>query len=84
MIRRILSQATTAFLLLSLMFAGFATAQESTKQQEKKAAEVVVYVTKNGTKYHRASCRHLKSKIPMSLKEAKQRYDPCKVCLPPE
>jgi len=42
-----------------------------------------VYVTKTGTKYHRADCRHLsKSKIPISLEDAKKRYSPCKDCKP--
>jgi hypothetical protein len=45
---------------------------------------VTVYVTRTGTKYHRDGCRYLsKSKIPMSLKEAAKRYEPCKVCRPP-
>jgi len=44
-----------------------------------------VYVTRTGTKYHRAGCRYLsKSMIPLSLKEAKQRFTPCSVCRPPE
>ena len=43
-----------------------------------------VYVTRTGKKYHRASCRSLsKSKIPMSLAAAKQRYGPCGRCNPP-
>lgn len=43
-----------------------------------------VYVTKTGTKYHRADCQYLhKSKIPMPLREAKaQGYEACKVCKP--
>lgn len=46
--------------------------------------EEIVYVTRSGTKYHRAGCRHLsKSMIPMPLKEAVQRYAPCSVCRPP-
>lgn len=44
-------------------------------------AEETVYVTRTGTKYHRAGCRHLaKSAIPMPLGEAKLRYEPCKTC----
>lgn len=42
-----------------------------------------VYVTKTGSKYHRAGCHYLKSCIPISLKEAAQRYSPCSVCNPP-
>jgi len=45
-----------------------------------------VYITTSGKKYHREDCRYLsKSKIPISLDDAKQRgYTPCKVCNPPE
>jgi micrococcal nuclease len=45
---------------------------------------VTVYVTDTGTKYHRASCRHVaKSSIPKSLDEAKKTHSPCSVCKPP-
>lgn len=43
-----------------------------------------VYVTKTGKKYHLGSCSSLRrSKIPISLAEAKQRYSPCSRCNPP-
>ena len=46
--------------------------------------EQTVYVTRTGSKYHRSSCRYLRSsKIPTSLSEAKDRYSPCSVCSPP-
>lgn len=42
-----------------------------------------VFVTKSGTKYHRESCEHLSnSKIKISLKKAKEEYEPCKTCMP--
>ena len=43
-----------------------------------------VYITKTGTKYHRAGCRYLaKSSIPITRKDAQARgYAPCKVCKP--
>ena len=45
--------------------------------------DVTVYVTRTGKKYHRDGCRYLRrSKIPMSLTAAKQRYGPCSVCRP--
>ena len=45
---------------------------------------VTVYITRTGTKYHRPGCRYLRqSKIPISLKDAKQHYTPCSVCKPP-
>ena len=43
-----------------------------------------VYVTNTGKKYHTAICRYLsKSMIPISLSEARARYEPCSVCSPP-
>ena len=48
------------------------------------AATLTVYLTKTGEKYHAAGCRHLsKSRIPISLAEAKRRYTPCSVCSSP-
>jgi len=46
----------------------------------------IVYVTRTGTKYHRAGCQHLRqSHIPLTLAEAKERgYTACSVCKPPE
>jgi endonuclease YncB( thermonuclease family) len=47
-------------------------------------SDTAVYVTETGTKYHRATCRHLsKSKVAISLDEAKRKYEPCKECKPP-
>jgi hypothetical protein len=45
-------------------------------------AEVTVYVTNTGKKYHEDGCRYLKqSKIPISLSDAKEQgYAPCSVC----
>lgn len=47
---------------------------------------VVVYITKQGKKYHRADCYHLrKSGIPLELGEALRRgYAPCAHCKPPK
>lgn len=48
------------------------------------AADVTVYVTKTGKKYHNAGCSSLRlSAIPMKLSEAAQRYGPCGNCKPP-
>jgi|GEM_PF-3675082 len=50
-----------------------------------KVNEVIVYVTKTGKKYHREDCGSLShSSIPMPLDEARQKYEACKVCHPPE
>ena len=46
--------------------------------------EEQVFVTRTGKKYHRAGCNSLRrSKIPISLAEAKERYGPCGRCNPP-
>ena len=43
-----------------------------------------VYVTQTGYAYHRSGCYHLKSRIPMSLRDAvRAGYSPCKDCKPP-
>ena len=45
---------------------------------------VTVYVTNTGEKYHVSSCGYLKSKIPMSLKDAVSAgYTACLKCRPP-
>ena len=47
-------------------------------------SEGEVYVTRSGKKYHREGCISLRrSKIPISLTEAKARYGPCGRCNPP-
>ena len=45
-----------------------------------------VYVTSTGSKYHRESCRYIRSPktSTISLVEAKQKYGPCSVCNPPQ
>jgi competence protein ComEC len=46
---------------------------------------VTVYVTNTGAKYHRDGCRYLsKSKIAISLEDARRSYGPCSVCNPPQ
>lgn len=45
---------------------------------------VTVYVTETGKKYHSDGCQYLsKSQIAISLEKAKQSYDPCSKCNPP-
>jgi len=57
------------------------------KEQEKRKSseQITVYITRTGSKYHRAGCSYLRrSKIPISLKEACARgYTPCSRCRPP-
>ena len=54
-------------------------------ESQSDVAEVTVYVTRTGKKYHKGSCSYLrKSKIPMKLKDAKAAgYTPCSRCSPP-
>jgi len=56
---------------------------QTTPQTEN--AQLTVYVTESGARYHLSSCRTLRGNgRPISLGEAKRRgYTPCKVCQPP-
>lgn len=46
-------------------------------------AENTVYITKTGECYHIAGCSYLKSSIPISLEDAKDKgYRPCSRCKP--
>lgn len=46
--------------------------------------DIIVYITRTGSKYHSAGCHHLsKSMIPIHLSEAMKSYEACSVCLPP-
>jgi micrococcal nuclease len=48
-----------------------------------EATGAAVYITRTGAKYHRSGCRHLRSSIEISLKDAQGRgYAACKVCRP--
>lgn len=58
--------------------------EDDTTMASSSSSDITVYVTSSGSKYHRDGCRHLKSKIPMSLDKAKASYEPCKVCNPPK
>ena len=63
------------------------TESETSASQSSKDApskDMSVYVTRTGKKYHREGCSSLRrSKIPISLTEAKQKYGPCRRCNPP-
>jgi endonuclease YncB( thermonuclease family) len=57
------------------------TSAEGTEQNADP--EQTVYVTRTGTKYHRAGCRSLaRSQIPIALKNV-GHYGPCSICRPP-
>ena len=47
-------------------------------------SDVIVYVTKSGSKYHRYGCSYLKSCIEITLSSARSSgYDACSRCNPP-
>ena len=53
----------------------------STKSSTRTSQSDIVYVTRTGTKYHKAGCSYLKSKIEMTLEEAEDEgYTPCSRC----
>jgi micrococcal nuclease len=55
-----------------------------TEQPSNQNQRDIVYITKTGSKYHRAGCRYLsKSAIPITRQEAIAKgYTPCSVCKP--
>ena len=60
------------------------TSVEELPVPDETPASETVYVTRTGKKYHRDGCSSLRrSKIPISLAEAKQRYGACSRCSPP-
>lgn len=58
------------------------TVEAETTVEPPEQQNVTVYVTRSGSKYHTAGCPYLRSKIPISLEEAKARYRPCSRCDP--
>lgn len=49
-------------------------------------ADITVYVTQTGRKYHRITCRYLKNRKIFSIKRSRairEGYTPCSVCKPP-
>ena len=60
------------------------TSVQSAPALDKGLQSETVYVTRTGKKYHRENCSSLRrSKIPISLEDASQRYSPCGRCNPP-
>ena len=52
--------------------------------QEKVVAEVMVFVSSNGQKYHTEDCKMVvNAKTPIKLEATINRYEPCKICNPP-
>jgi hypothetical protein len=64
--------------------AGMPVANQLSIPASEPPEDVTVYITRTGSKYHRAGCRYLaQSSIPISLSAASARYGPCSVCNPP-
>lgn len=60
-------------------------AVQKASQVEAQKISTTVYITKTGAKYHRDGCKYLsKSKIAISLENARSSYSPCSVCSPPQ
>lgn len=84
----------TFFLSFVLIFSLFTACdtEETIKPAENKieitnetTQSETVYRTKTGKKYHKSDCIYLKSKIEITLSEAKSKgLTPCSVCRPPE
>ena len=73
--------------LSAVLFAGMVLHMNaSLASAPAKPAKDIVYITKNGKKFHRSICRTLarsKKKIAISRQDAiKKGYTPCKACNP--
>ncbi|TAH74979.1 MAG: MBL fold metallo-hydrolase [Anaerolineaceae bacterium] len=52
--------------------------------ESEDSKNIIVHITRTGSKYHRAGCQHLKSDIEVTLQEALDKgLGPCKTCKPP-
>jgi micrococcal nuclease len=63
---------------------GKATQERATQGRATQEGSDIVYITRTGSKFHRAGCQYLRySAIPITRSEAIARvYAPCKVCRP--
>jgi hypothetical protein len=79
---------TIAGLMVSIVaVAGGLAAYQSGRRHERAAIKpppIVVYVTRSGERYHRTGCRYLRGGgVSTPVAEARVRYSPCLVCMPP-
>jgi hypothetical protein len=83
---RLPTSALLAALTFSLGLVLLAQQSAPTPKPAHQPKGGTVYVTHTGKYYHRENCRYwdlAKTKIPIALKDAKQRgYTACKVCRP--
>ena len=79
------TEKTQNLATLPPILSGITPAEPTVEPADSKdEAQITVYITNSGTKYHLDGCRHLKSKIEKTLAEAKAlKLEPCKVCNPP-
>lgn len=75
-----LYDGTTGWLNLSYCQPGQVALSPSLPEENTQT----VYVTNTGECYHRSGCSYLRSKIPISLEDAKAGYRPCSRCQPPQ
>lgn len=60
---------------------GGSVAYDSPTRSASTEKTTIVYVTYTGSKYHKAGCSYLKSKIEMTLEDARSEgYTPCSRC----
>lgn len=84
----VLAAILTATLILLLFIGGSSLSERDGAPQSAPSSpspDRIVYITKNGEKYHRENCIHIKyhEKMALSIDEAlKNGYLPCSVCLP--
>lgn len=71
----------TSILLSVVVFANTTYGATPVTAPAPAPAVVKVFITKTGTKYHKATCKHLnKSKIEVELHKAMDDKEPCKTC----
>jgi hypothetical protein len=70
-------------ILFILMFV-FLLCAYNLEAQTRETETVIVYITKTGARYHKATCGSLRSsKIPIELETAiKRGFTPCGTCKP--
>lgn len=84
----VLAAILTAVIVFLLFIGSFSLSERDGVPENTPRASYdykIVYITKNGDKYHRENCIHIKyhDKIAISIEDAlKNGYLPCSVCLP--
>lgn len=73
-------------LVLSVFILSAVAAMAAPETHDLTSGNMIVYITKTGTKYHSGGCGYLKkSKIEITLAQAKTSgYSACSKCKPPQ